>query len=384
MLGCELNTKKYDVTIYDRNTALGRKFLVAGDGGLNITHSEPADKFATRYYPAGFLQTQFLKFNNTHLVSWLNNAGIETFVGTSGRVFPARDLKPITVLNVFLNKIISNAVKINYKHEWCGFADNNRLIFRVGEEKLKVESDIMIFCLGGASWPVTGSKGDWLSYFETKKVETKSFIASNCAFAINWEAALSSKIEGKALKNISVSCSDKVNLGEVVLTRFGIEGSGIYPLSPNIRQELARYGSAKIKIDFKPNVPLNEVELRLKNFKSKNVTDVLRIELNLTATHINLLKSFVTKEDFLSSEKLAWHIKNFELTIRGLGAIEDAISTVGGISLNAIDENFELKEIPKHYVIGEMLDYDAPTGGYLLQSCFTMAKYLADHLNYSS
>lgn len=382
ILGCELDPKKYTIGIYEKNTALARKFLVAGDGGLNLTHSEDEAKFILRYTPSEFLETSFKHFSNKDLVVWLNNLGIETFVGSSGRIFPKKDLKPIEVLNSLEEKIKNNHVTINFKHEWNGFLSNNELLFKTPAGNKQLQSDVVIFCLGGASWPVTGSKGEWITYFNAKGIKTIPFKASNCSFNINWPKEIIKSIEGKPLKNISITCANKVNAGEIVLTSFGIEGSGVYPLSPQIREELNKFGHAKIYIDLKPLLSSEDALKKITNSRSKlSYTENIVKQLNLNKTQIILLKSVMSKSDFLNPIKFVNNLKNLELLISSLGPIEDAISSVGGISLTEISEDFELKKIKNNFVIGEMLDYDAPTGGYLLQSCFSMGKHLADHLN---
>ena len=382
ILGCELDPEKYTVSIFEKNTALARKFLVAGDGGLNLTHSEDDAKFILRYTPNEFLETSFKHFSNKDLVVWLNNLGIETFVGSSGRIFPKKGIKPIDVLNRLEEKIKNNHVTINFKHEWNGFSSNNELLFKTPAGNKQLQSDVVIFCLGGASWPVTGSKGDWITYLNEKGIKTIPFKASNCSFKINWPKDIIKSIEGKPLKNISIMCGNKVNAGEIVLTSFGIEGSGVYPLSPQIREELDKFGHAKIYIDLKPLLSSEDALKKISNSRLKlSYTENIVRQLNLNKTQIILLKSVMSKSDFLNPIKFVNNLKNLELLISSLGPIEDAISSVGGISLTEISEDFELKKIKNNFVVGEMLDYDAPTGGYLLQSCFSMGKYLADHLN---
>ncbi|MEO6301670.1 MAG: TIGR03862 family flavoprotein [Bacteroidia bacterium] len=382
ILGCELNSEKYSVSIFEKNSALGRKFLVAGDGGLNLTHSEDEKDFILKYSPHQFLQKAFSHFSNKDLVKWINDLGVETFIGSSGRVFPEKGIKPIDVLNKIEEKIKKNKVVINYKHEWKGFSDNNELLFKTASGEKKIKSDLVIFCLGGASWPVTGSKGDWRSLFEIKNTKTIPFQASNCSFKVEWPKEIMKSIEGKPLKNISITCENKIHFGEVVLTSFGIEGSGIYPLSPEIRESIINSDNAKIVIDLKPQLSSEELLKRISNTKTKlSYTENITNQLNLNKTHLALIKSKMNKNDFLDPAKFVNNLKNFEIHISELGPIEDAISTVGGISLNEISEQFELKKIKNNFVIGEMLDYDAPTGGYLLQSCFSMGKFLADHLN---
>jgi uncharacterized flavoprotein (TIGR03862 family) len=382
ILACELDPKKYSVSIFEKNTALGRKFLVAGDGGLNLTHSENEKEFISRYTPNDFLKKAFSHFSNKDLIAWINKLGVETFVGSSGRVFPKKGIKPIDVLNAMEEELKNQAVKINFKHEWQGFSETNELIFKTAAGTKKIKSDLTVFCLGGASWPVTGSKGDWLEIFEEKNIKVIPFSASNCSFKIEWPKNIIKSIEGKPLKNISVKCNNKIHFGEVVITSGGLEGSGIYPLSPQIREELNKKNEAKIFIDLKPDLSFDEMIERISKPSSKlSYTENLVKQLNLNKTQIVLLKSKLGKSDFLDPITLVNNLKNFELTISSLGPIEDAISTVGGISLNEISENFELKKMKNNFVIGEMLDCDAPTGGYLLQSCFSMGKFLANHLN---
>jgi uncharacterized flavoprotein (TIGR03862 family) len=381
ILGCELNTEKYDVTIFERNSAPARKFLVAGDGGLNLTHSEEPDKFIQRYTPSDFLKPAFFHFSNQDLVRWLNAAGIETYTGTSGRIFPKKGIKPASVLKTITEIVKKNSVRLLTGHEWKGF-QGDKLVFESGGEEIQIGSDIVIFCLGGASWPVTGSKGDWLSFFSAKQISVTPFRASNCSFELSWPENFSNSHAGKVLKNCTITCEDKTNMGEVVITKKGLEGSGIYPLSPQIRKQLTDSGTAEVFIDLKPQVTTGKIKERISAaLKKKNITEAIRSELNFDATTLQLLKNFTSKEEFNDPDSLAKNIKSLRLKIKGTGPVEDAISTVGGISLDEINGEFELKKMPRHYAIGEMLDYDAPTGGYLLQSCFSMAHYLAGELN---
>lgn len=383
MLGAELDESKFDVGIYEKNAALGRKFLVAGDGGLNLTHSEPADRFLKQYSPFSFLEKPFRHFNNLHLVEWLQRAGVPTFTGSSGRIFPQKGVKPVQVLNVFLQILRRRRVSIHYKHEWKGFSDHGHLVFGHSGDFVKIKSDLVIFCLGGASWPVTGSAGEWKDLFQERNIRVNEFEASNCSFLVHWDEDILPSIEGKALKNIRISCGKRSVSGEVVITRAGIEGSGIYPLSPEIRAQLHRSNQAKIFIDLKPGLSKNEIVLRLKEINKGSLSQALKTSLNLSPVHLAVLKSATSKEEFSNTTLLAEKIGNLALIVNGTGPIEDAISSAGGIALPEITGDFELNKLPGHFAIGEMLDYDAPTGGYLLQSCFTMASYLASHLNRS-
>lgn len=382
MLACALDTKKYSVSLFEKNAALGRKFLVAGYGGLNITHSENLNSFITRYEPKHVMERPLSHFSNTHLINWLHDLGIETYVGSSGRVFPKKGMKPAAVLNSITEAIKRNQVKLYYKFEWKGFSHANDLLFETATGKVTLKFDTVIFCLGGASWPITGSDGRWTDYFTKRDVHCNPFMSSNCAFGVEWHSTIVSKIEGKALKNCVISCGNKKQAGEIVLTRFGIEGSGIYPFSARIREQLRLTGTARVYIDLKPLHSHEQLISKLSAAKKgKNYTERFKSALNLSELHITLLKSLLSKEDFLNPATLVKHLKALEISIYGTAPLEEAISTVGGISLDEVDEHFELKKKKNHFALGEMLDYDAPTGGYLLQSCFSMGKYLADYLN---
>jgi uncharacterized flavoprotein (TIGR03862 family) len=381
MLGCELNSSLFNVSIYDANVAVGRKFLVAGAGGLNITHSKKPNDFIDMYTPKSFLIDAFNSFNNIDLQHWLKNKlNLSSYIGTSGKVFPTKEIKPIEVLNAFINKSKLNNVNFYNKHTWLGFK-NNALLFKKENIELLVNADLVIFCLGGASWPVTGSNGVWLNYFSKHKIETLNFEASNCSVEIKWPTNLINLIEGKHLKNCSFTINKKTINGEVVLTKYGLEGNGIYGLSSLIRENLKKNNSCNLFIDFKPQLSKENLIKKLNESKNNNQTKKLSEILKLNAIQIHLLKHYLTKEEFLNTEILANNIKQFHLSISNVGSIEDAISTVGGISLNEINQNFEFKKLPNHFAIGEMLNYDAPTGGYLLQSCFSMAYFLSNYLN---
>lgn len=381
-LACELDPDKFEVSVFEKNATLGRKFLVAGDGGLNYTHSEATDSFIKRYSPTGFLNSALHAVPNTKFIEWMQKLGIHSYVGSSKRLFPQKGLKPVQVLNKIKSKIRSNHVQIHVKHQWLGFSDANKLIFKSPKALTEVEADYVVFCLGGASWKVTGSDGVWTEYFIKKKISLVPFQPSNCAFQINWKKEIISKIEAQTLKNCAFTCNSVTHLGEAVLTRFGIEGSGVYPLSEQIRYELANHGSANLYVDFKPGQSLDMLSQKLNtDVEKKNLTQRLKDNLKLNPAQITLIKSQLSKEDYLNQEMLTSTIKRIKIQISGLAPIDEAISTVGGIDLKEINENFELKKMPHHFVIGEMLDYDAPTGGYLLQSCFSMACYLANALN---
>jgi len=372
-----LDAKKFDISLYEKNKALGRKFLVAGKGGFNLTHGEPMNDMISRYSPEPFLKTALHSFTKDDFRVWMASIGIPTFVGSSNRIYPKKGIKPIEVLRAIEKTLVLNEVHFHFEKTWTGWNKEEELLFSDGTV---AAPDLCVFALGGGSWKVTGSDGSWLNKFEVKGIKTNVFEASNCAFQINWKEAVLHKFVGKPLKNISITCSNKTQKGEVVLTKFGLEGNAIYAISPEIRKQLSK-GKAEITIDFKPTFSAETLAEKLTTTKAKNSTDCLKNELNLSALQIGLIRSYLTKEEFLNKETLALKIKNFPVQVDGIADLDEAISTVGGIDLKEINSSFEFTKKPNSYCIGEMLDWDAPTGGYLLQACFSMGYYLAEQLN---
>lgn len=391
---CKLDPKKFDVSIYEKNKALGRKFLVAGKGGFNLTHSENRSEFIERYHPKHALAKAFEAFDNDHFRNWLRSIGIETFIGTSKRVFPIKGIKPIEVLNAIETVLKKNNVKVKLEHEWD-----------VNDEKELTNDQIVIYAFGGGSWKVTGSDGSWQKLFLNKGINVKPFEASNCAYSVNWNQHIKTNCAGKALKNVEFfmwensldvneenSSALKLNetnphalklrrvKGEGVITEFGIEGSGVYPFSGAVREGLKEKNEAIIYVDLKPDLSLDKFNDKYDKKGKMNTAELLR-SLHLSDLSISLIKFSTTKEEYQSKEKLFQFIKKFPVKITGLAPIDEAISTVGGVSFDELNENFELKKFPHRYCIGEMVDWDAPTGGYLLQMCYSMGTFVADFLN---
>lgn len=381
MFACIIDTDKYDVTIYERNNTPGRKLLVAGDGGFNLTHSEELETFITRYIPSSFLEKSIRSFTNIDLQQWFKEHKIETYAGTSKRIFPIKGIKPIDVLTVFLNVLKQNKIEIKTQHLWKGWNKNNRLLFENNNNIIAVKPDITVFSLGGASWKVTGSDGSWLTYFNEKNINTLPFMPSNCAVKINWHNQVLKTLEGKSLKNISVSINNKTIKGELVITQFGLEGGAIYALIGEIRNQLKINNTASVYIDFKPSFSIEKIKSLLTNRGNKSISIRLESALNINNVQLQLLKTLLSKEEFTDVNLLAEKIKKLPITITSLAPIDEAISTVGGISQEEVDSYFQLKKLPDSYCIGEMLDWDAPTGGYLLQGCFSMGYFLANKLN---
>jgi uncharacterized flavoprotein (TIGR03862 family) len=381
MLAAMLDNTKYEVHIYERNFAVARKFLVAGDGGFNLTHSESIDAFIERYTPCSFLKNALLNFTNDDFRKWLSAIGIETYVGTSKRVFPVKGIKPIDVLTKILSVLKTKNVNIHTQHNWMGWNKNDALIFDNNGTQKSVSPDITVFALGGSSWSKTGSDGSWTTFFSEKGILLNPFQASNCAYRVNWEKQFIEKHHGASLKNISIVCEDKKRNGEVVLTQFGIEGGAVYGLSPSIRKHLNEQGKVTIFIDLKPSWDEHEILNRLSERGNRSISKLLVDKLNLNEVQIALLKANLSKEEFMNIPLLAKKIKAVPIILTGFAPIDEAISTVGGIALDEVDTYFQLNKMPNNYCIGEMLDWDAPTGGYLLQACFSMGNEVAKGLN---
>ena len=372
-----LDTNKFDVTIYEKKKSLGRKFLVAGDGGFNLSHGESIDNIIARYTPTSFLKNALLNFTNEDFRNWLLSIDIPTFVGSSNRIYPEKGIKPITVLTNIKQFLIDKNIQFVYNHEWKGWNDKSELVFN---DNKTINADYTIFSLGGASWKITGSDGNWTDKFKQKDINTLPFLPANCAYNINWKSDFISKNEGQPLKNMAVSCLDKKQKGELVITKFGLEGNAIYALSPQIQSQLSANIKPVIYLDLKPMFTFTEIVKKINNSHLRT-TDILKKILKLSAPQIALLKTVLTKEEYINKNSIEEKIKALPLVIEAAAPLNEAISTTGGIPLNEVNENFELKKLKNNYCIGEMLDWNAPTGGYLLQACFSMGAYVAKHFN---
>ena len=378
MLAAEIDTIKYQVTLYDQKKSVGRKFLVAGDGGLNLTFNSSFEEFTSKYFPKEFMEPIISKFTNKDWINWLNDHDIPTFIGSSNRVFPAPEVKPIEVLNKIVEIIATNGVKFQLGTKWNGWNEDGSLCFEGSED---IDSDITVFAMGGASWTKTGSDGKWVKAFEEKGVMSNKFRAANCAFGVNWKKDFINTHEGNPLKNIALNFNGNFSKGELVISKFGLEGNAIYALSQKIQEKLLTEENAVIHLDLKPTITVNQIVDKLKNSKLKKITEILKKDINLDRTSIALLKQFSDRETFLDLNLLAKAIKSLPIILHSAADLEEAISSLGGISLDEIDNNFQLRKIPNTYAIGEMLDWYGPTGGYLLQGSFSMGFALAKYFN---
>lgn len=378
MLAAQLDTKKYQVTLFEKKKTVGRKFLVAGEGGLNLTYDSSLEEFIAQYFPSEFMDPVIRQFTNEDLINWLNDHGIATFTGSSNRVFPDLELKPIEVLNKIVAYLSTKEIAFQLDKKWVGWNEEGHLCFEASED---VAADIVVFALGGASWKVTGSDGGWAKAFEARGLRVHAFRAANCAFGVAWNKNFINTHDGKPLKNIALTYNNHCSKGELVISKFGLEGNAIYALSQKIQAALLTEESVEIYLDLKPTMTVAQIRAKYKRSPLSKVTDILKEDLNLDRTAIGLLKQFSNKDTFLDPDLLAATIKSVPVIIQSADELDKAISTLGGIALDEIDEHFQCKKIPNAYAIGEMLDWYAPTGGYLLQGCFSMGFVLAKYLN---
>jgi uncharacterized flavoprotein (TIGR03862 family) len=371
MVGSQLAKAGHEVHLYDHKKAAGRKFLVAGNGGFNLTHSEELTSFIQKYDQA-FIQEAVQEFDNNDWRTFLEKEiKIPTFIGSSGKIFPEKGIKPITVLYNWLNYLNYYKASFHYEHSLVDF-DSNSITIKHHEETKKLEFDKVIIALGGGSWKTTGSTAEWVELFKKKEIECVPLEASNSGFeSNNWGKF--NGIEGQIIKNVAVFFGEESKEGDVVISSYGLEGTPIYYMNRSFRNNPLE----KLKIDLKPTKTMEEIKTTLS--KSKNFTEGLK-KLKLSKGTIQFLKLFLTKETFISLEELAKSIKNLQITPNSLRPIDEVISTVGGVSMAEINSNFELKNKKGVYLCGEMLDWDAPTGGYLIQACVSSGYKVAQSI----
>lgn len=356
--------KGHKVTLYEKTSSTGKKLLVAGKSGLNITHSEPIESFSKKYFEQQDLYFSLLQdFSNTDLIKWLNDLGVETFIGSSGRVFPT-SFKASEILKIINDKLKTYSDFNFFPNSTLTQIDKDYIY--INNEK--IVADKYIYGLGGKSWKITGSDGLWIDLFKEHGIQVNAFAASNCGV----EIAFKSNFDRTPIKNCSISIHGHTIQGDIMLTDYGLEGTPVYSLVKYIREDLEKNKTAFVKIDLKPDLTSEELAKKFSKKRSKDsLSNSLRKLIGLDAGSLNLLKEFTVKEEFQNSP-LSF-IKNLSIPIHALRPMDEAISTSGGVAFNELTEAFELSKLPNHYVIGEMVDFDTITGGYLLQACFSMA-----------
>ncbi len=360
------------VTIYERMPSIGRKFLMAGRGGLNLTHSEDVARFASRYGTAERHLTRALDvFPPERLRGWSSDLGQPTFIGTSGRVFP-QAMKASPLLRAWLRRLESMDVRVALRHRWTGWDDDGALVFGTPDGVVRAVTDATVLALGGASWPRLGSDGGWADILAREGVAIAPLSPSNCGFRVAWSDHLHARFEGQPLKPVALSFSGQRVRGEAVITRDGLEGGAVYALSPLLREAIDASGEAVLVVDLLPEMDLDAATRRFSAPRGKqSLSNALRKALSLSPAAIALAQE-VTKGKLgaMTPDAMAVFLKAVPVTLTGVAPIERAISTAGGVRFDAIGDDFMLKRKPGVFVAGEMLDWEAPTGGYLLQACF--------------
>jgi uncharacterized flavoprotein (TIGR03862 family) len=358
------------VTVYDRMPSAGRKFLMAGRGGLNLTHSEELASFLARYGGAAdALRPAIEAFPPDALRAWSGAMGQSTYVGSSGRVFPVA-MKASPLLRAWLRRLDAAGVSLALRHEWTGW-DDKRLTFGTPDGAATVEPDATVLALGGGSWPRLGSDGGWTAILDRAGVRVAPLKPSNCGFLSPWSEHLR-RFAGQPLKRIAVSFGDQSMRGEAIITATGIEGGAIYALSPHLRDAVEQAGEATLLIALRPDIWARELERRLTAPRGKqSISTYLRKALSLSPAEIGLLQEVTAgKLATLPPAELARLINAVPIRLIGIAPIARAISTAGGIAFDELDAHFMLRRLPGVFAAGEMLDWEAPTGGYLLQACF--------------
>lgn len=362
------------VEVYDAMPSVGRKFLLAGVGGMNITHSEPYPQFVARYAERqGEVEGLLRDFDATALRQWIHGLGIDTFVGTSGRVFPA-DMKAAPLLRAWLKRLRDSGVVIHTRHRWLGWNADGSLRIAYPQGELQVQADAVVLALGGASWARLGSDGAWQPLLQDRAVDISPLRPSNCGFEVQgWSALLKDKFAGAPLKNIALSVPGQApRKGEFILTAQGLEGSLVYAWSAPLREAIARDGQATLLLDLLPDKPVDKIAQALaKPRGSRSMAKHLHSQLNIDGAKAGLLRELTDQATFADAAALARAIKALPITLVRTRPLDEAISSAGGVRFEGLDEGLMVKGLPGVFCAGEMLDWEAPTGGYLLTACFT-------------
>jgi uncharacterized flavoprotein (TIGR03862 family) len=367
-----LASNGHAVTLFDAMPSPARKFLLAGRGGLNLTHSEPLEPFLGRYREAEeHLARVVRRFDPQALRDWSAGLGEDTFVGSSGRVFP-RSFKASPLLRAWLRRLDGLGVALNAGWRWTGFTDDRALRFTTAEGERIIKADAVVLALGGASWPRLGSTGAWTSILGDKGIAITSLRPANCGFEIGWSPQLRERHAGQPLKRIVIRFGQETAKGEAMLTAEGLEGGAVYALSGPVRDMAARTGHARISLDLRPDMTREALAAGLsQGRKGDSLGNRLRKQAGLSPAAIAVLRDSNPRLAGLQAGELAAAIKGAELTVTGVRPIDRAISSAGGVRWDELDDGMMLGKLPGIFCAGEMIDWEAPTGGYLLQACIS-------------
>lgn len=376
------------VDLYDAMPSVGRKFLLAGRGGLNLTHGEPLPAFLSRYREqAPWVESWLADFGPQALRDWAHGLGVDTFVGTSGRIFPA-EMKAAPLLRAWLRRLREQGVRIHARHRWTGWDESGLLRFATPAGETHLKADAVILALGGGSWSRLGSDGAWVPMLAEKGVDVAPLRPANCGFQADWSAHFQERHAGEPLKSIAACVLKTVSpdsdadaswqRGELMLTQDGLEGGLVYALSADLRRALEQTGEAVLTIDLLPDRDAAWVAEQVTYPRgAKSLSSHLRSRLNLHGAKAGLLRECLSRDDYADPARLAAAIKRLPVRLTGMRPIDEAISTAGGVRPQAMDERLMLHTLPGVFCAGEMLDWDAPTGGYLLTACFAAGRAAA-------
>ncbi|REG60108.1 hypothetical protein B0G80_2891 [Paraburkholderia sp. BL6669N2] len=377
-----LSQQGVQVDVHDAMPSVGRKFLMAGKGGMNITHSEPLEPFLGRYGARREQLAPLVRaFDPDALRAWLHELGVETFVGSSGRVFPA-DMKAAPMLRAWLHRLREAGVRFHMRHKWCGWdaqaadAATHTLRFATPDGEHAVTFDAVVFALGGASWPRLGSDAAWVPLIASRDVPVTPLLPANCGFDADWSPYLRERFAGQPVKPVAITLTDVDNKvhnrqGEILLTETGLEGSLIYALSAQIRERILADGDVTIMLDLAPGLALERVVAEVTRPRgSRSMSSHLHGRIGIGGVKLALLHEILSKEAFADANGLAHAIKALPVRLTRARPIAEAISTAGGIPFEALNEHLMIERLPGVFCAGEMLDWEAPTGGYLLTACF--------------
>jgi uncharacterized flavoprotein (TIGR03862 family) len=368
------------VHVFDAMPSVGRKFLLAGKGGLNLTHSEPFDVFASRYGARRPQIEPLLKaFDAQALRAWAHDLGITTFVGTSGRVFPA-EMKAAPLLRAWLHRLRAAGVQLHMRHRFLGWTEDAALRLASAQGEQAVRADAVVLALGGASWPRLGSDGAWVPLLEQRGVAVAPLAPANCGFDVRngWSEYFSSRYAGRPFKSVAIRFRQFARKGEFVATATGIEGSLVYAASALLRDEIRARGSATFELDLLPAKTPAQVHAEVSHPRgSRSLASHLKSRLGIEGIKLALLHELLPRQDIHDPARLAAAIKALPVTLAAPRPIEEAISTAGGVRFEALDQNLMLRAAPGVFCAGEMLDWEAPTGGYLLTACFATGRAAA-------
>jgi uncharacterized flavoprotein (TIGR03862 family) len=368
------------VHVYDAMPSVGRKFLLAGKGGLNLTHSEALPAFVQRYGARASAVAPWLDvFGADAARAWAAGLGIDTFVGTSGRVFPA-DLKAAPLLRAWLHRLRERGVRFHMRHRWLGFGDDGALRFAAPQGEATVRPRATVLALGGASWPQLGSNGAWVPWLREAGAEVAPLVPANCGFEVAWSDHLRQRFAGAPIKPVLLRFGDAFERrGEFVLSGYGVEGSLVYAASALIRNAIAAHGQATITLDLLPNHDADRVLREVAYPRgSRSLGSHLKSRLGLEGAKAALLHELLPREAIADNAQLAAAIKALPVTLTAPRPIAEAISTAGGVALESLDEHLMLRSRPGVFCAGEMLDWEAPTGGYLLQASMASGRVAGD------